>query len=60
MDTKKGRRNLLNMLAIGIAFFAGKTVTKALDIFAPNKNKNISPSVRIHPSAVSRNSKGQK
>lgn len=60
MDTKQGRRNLLNVLAIGIGFFAGKTITKAFDTFSSSKSKNVSPSVRIHPNAVSRNSKVQK
>jgi hypothetical protein len=60
MDTKQGRRNLLSMLAIGIGFFAGKTIAKAFDAFSNSKSKNVSTSVRIHPNAVSRNTKGQK
>lgn len=60
MDTKQGRRNLLSILVVGIGFFAGKTITKVFNTFSGNKSRSISTSVRIHPNAVSRNSKGQK
>ncbi len=60
MDTKQRRRNLLSVLAIGIGFFAGKTIAKTFNVFSNSKSTNVFPSVRIHPNAVSRNTKGQK
>lgn len=58
METKKSRRTILNLLAIGIGLFAGKTIANGFSALSHSRDKGSFPTVRIHPNAVSRNSKG--